>query len=83
MRLFPPVWTQSILWTFVMFSGTSADFERPERVCTTAFKFDIPAETCRRKISILYTKHYESPFEKLRARKNDIVITKFSRNNSN
>ena len=37
----------------------------------------------RRKISILNTKYYESPFEKLRRRKNDIMITKFSKNNSN
>ena len=34
-------------------------------------------KTCRRKISILNTKYYESPFEKLRVRKNDIVITSF------
>ena len=40
-------------------------------------------ETCRRKISILNTKYCESPFEKLRVRKNDIMITKFSQNDSN
>ena len=39
-------------------------------------------ETCRRKISILNTKYYESPFEKFRVRKNDIMITKVSKNNS-
>ena len=35
------------------------------------------------KYSILNTKYYESPFEKLKVRKNDIMITKLSKNNSN
>ena len=39
-------------------------------------------KTCRRQISILNTKHYQSLLEKLRVRKNDIMITKFSKNNS-
>ena len=38
---------------------------------------------CRRNISILNTKYYESPFEKLKVGKNDIMITKFSKNNFN
>ena len=38
--------------------------------------------TCRRQISILNTKYFKSPFEELRVRKNDIMITKFSKNNS-
>ena len=38
---------------------------------------------CRKKISILNTKYYESPFENFRLRKNDIMITKVSKNNSN
>ena len=40
-------------------------------------------KTCRRKISILNLKYYESPFEKLRVPKNDIMITKFPKNSSN
>ena len=51
-----------------------------------ASKFNIVItifKTCRRKISILNTKYYGYPFEELRARKNDIMITKFSKNNSN
>ena len=40
-------------------------------------------KTCRRKISILNTKYYESPFESFRIRKDDIMITKVSKNNSN
>ena len=40
-------------------------------------------KTCRRKISILNTKYYESPFEKYRVLKNDIMITKFSKNKFN
>ena len=51
-----------------------------------ASKFNIVitvVETCRRKISILNTKYYEPPFEKSRVRKNDIMITKLSENNSN
>ena len=38
---------------------------------------------CRRKISILNTKYYESPFENFRIQKIDIVIAKVSKNNSN
>ena len=38
---------------------------------------------CRTKISILNTKYYESPFENFKVRKNDIMITKVSKNNSN
>ena len=38
---------------------------------------------CRRKISILNTKYYESSFEKLRVRKSDITITEVSKNNTN
>ena len=37
---------------------------------------------CRRQISILNTKYHESLFEKLRVRKNDNMITKLSKNNS-
>ena len=51
-----------------------------------ASKFDIVIavfKRCRRQISILNTKYYESPFENLRVRKNDIMITKFPKNNSN
>ena len=51
-----------------------------------ASKFDIVItvfNTCRRQISILNTKYYESPLEKLKVRKNDIMITKLSKNNSN
>ena len=51
-----------------------------------ASKFNIVIivfKTCRRQISILNTNYYESPFEKLRGRKNDIMITKLSENNSN
>ena len=51
-----------------------------------ASKFNIVKtvfKTCRRKISILNTKYYESPFEKLKVWKNDIMITNFSKNNSN
>ena len=40
-------------------------------------------KTCRRKISILNTKYYESLFENFRVRKNDIITTKVSKNNSN
>ena len=40
-------------------------------------------QTCRRKISILNTKYYESPFENFGVRKNDIMITEISKNNSN
>ena len=40
-------------------------------------------KTSRRKISILKTKYYESPFENFRVRKNDNMITKISKNNSN
>ena len=28
---------KTILWTFVMFSGTTADFERPERSASSVF----------------------------------------------
>ena len=51
-----------------------------------ASKFNIAImvfETYRRQISILNTKYYEFPFEKLRVRKNNIMITKLSNNNSN
>ena len=51
-----------------------------------ALKFNIVItffKTCRKKIGILNTKYYESPFEKLRVRKNDIMIAKLSKNNSN
>ena len=51
-----------------------------------ASKFNIVItvfKTCRRQISILNTKYYESPFEYLRVRKNVIMITKLSKNNSN
>ena len=50
-----------------------------------ALKFNIVItvfETCRKNISISNTKYYESPFEKLRVRKNDIRITKVSKTNS-
>ena len=40
-------------------------------------------KTCKRKISILNSKYYESPFEKFRIRKNYIMITNSSKNNSN
>ena len=40
-------------------------------------------KTRRRQISILSTKYYESAFEKLRVGKNNIMITKLSKNNSN
>ena len=40
-------------------------------------------KTCRRQISILENNYYESPFEKLRVRRNDIMITNLSKNNSN
>ena len=40
-------------------------------------------KTYRRQISILNTKYYKSPFEKLRVRKNDIMITKLSKHTSN
>ena len=46
-------------------------------VVITVFK------TFRRQISILNTKYYESPFEKLKVRKNDIMIIKLSKYNSN
>ena len=51
-----------------------------------ALKFNIvitPFETCRRQISILNTKYYESAFEKLRIPRNDNMITQLSKNNSN
>ena len=51
-----------------------------------ALKFNIVVtvfKTCRRKISILNTKYYESPFEKFRIRKKDVMITKDSKINSN
>ena len=38
---------------------------------------------CRSQISILNTTYYESPFENVRIQKNDIMITKLSKNNSN
>ena len=47
-----------------------------------ASKFNIVItvfKTFRRKISILNTKYYESPFENFRVRKNDIRITKISK----
>ena len=48
------------------------------------FNIVIPVlKTCRRKISILNTKYYESLSEKFRLRKNYIIITKISKNNSN
>ena len=34
-------------------------------------------------MSILNTKYYESPFKNIRVRKNDIMITKVSKNNYN
>ena len=40
-------------------------------------------KTCIRQISISNTKYYESSFEKLELQKNDIMITKLSRDNSN
>ena len=49
-----------------------------------ALKFNIVItvfKACRRQISILNTKYYESSFEKLRVRKNDIMMTKLSKNN--
>ena len=46
-------------------------------IVITAFK------TCRGKISILNTKSYECPFENFKVRKNDIMNTKVSKNNSN
>ena len=46
-------------------------------IVTAVFK------TCRRQISITISKYYESPFEKLRVRKNSIMIIKLSKNNSN
>ena len=36
-------------------------------------------KTCGRRISILNTKYYESPFEKLRLQKNGIIITNLSK----
>ena len=51
-----------------------------------ALKFNIVItdfKKCRRQISTVNTKYYESPFEKLRVQKNDIMITKLSKNNSN
>ena len=51
-----------------------------------ALKFNIVItsfKTCRRQISILNTKYYESSFEKLRVWKNDIMIIKLSENNFN
>ena len=51
-----------------------------------ASKFNIVItvfKTCRRKISILNTKYYESPFENFRVRKNYIMITKLSKNDFN
>ena len=51
-----------------------------------ASKFNIVItvfKTCRRKISILNIKYYESPFENFRVRKNDIMITKVPKNNPN
>ena len=40
-------------------------------------------KTYRRQISILNTTYHESTFEKLKVRKNDIMIIKLSKNNSN
>ena len=51
-----------------------------------ASKFNIVItviKTCRKKISILNTKYFKSPFENFRGRKNDIMITKVSKSNSN
>ena len=51
-----------------------------------ALKFNIVItvfKTCRRTISILNIKYYKSPFENFRVRKNDIIITKFFKNNTN
>ena len=53
-----------------------------------ASKFNIVikiSKTCRRKISILNTKYLipNTKFENFRVRKNDIMITKISKNNSN
>ena len=51
-----------------------------------ASKFNIVItvfKTCKRKIGILNTKYYQSPFENFRVQKNDIMITKVSKNNSN
>ena len=51
-----------------------------------ASKFDIIItvfEACKIQISILNTKYFKFAFEKLRVRKNDIMIAKLSKNNSN
>ena len=40
-------------------------------------------ETCKRQISILNNKYYESLFGKLRVKKGNIMISKLSQNNSN
>ena len=51
-----------------------------------ASKFNIVItvfKTGRRKISILNIKYYESPSENFKVRKNDVMITKVSKNNYN
>ena len=51
-----------------------------------ASKFNIVItvfKTCRKQISIFNTNYYVSPFKKLRARKNGIMIIKLSKNNLN
>ena len=66
---------------FTVISHNNVRFSQPGPL-GMASKFNIVIKvfkTCRRQISILNTKYYESPFEKLRVRKTFIVITKVSK----
>ena len=76
-----------IEWKFsiILFqNGESRGFATLIHLTATKFNIAITVfKTCRRKISILNTKYYESPFENVRVRKNDITITTVSKNNSN
>ena len=65
--------------TFSKNKYNNTKFYNEEFLCVVITVFT----TYTRKISILNTKYYESPFEKLRVRKNDIMIIKLSENNSN
>ena len=85
-RLFVTV-NDKIKWKFsiiLFYNGESRGFITLIHIMASKFNIVITIfKTCRRKISILNTKYYESPFENFRVWKNDIIITNISKKNSN
>ena len=68
----------------LFYNGESRDFIILIHIMVSKFNIVMTVfKTCRRKISILNTKYYESPFDNFWVRKNVIMITEVSKNNSN